>query len=103
MNDKKLIEFNNYLDFYECLLTQRQKEIMDYYYRDDYSLSEISELLGISRSGVQNSIKKVEDRLKEFESKLKLIDKFNRRNRIYEEMSLNPDFTEFVKRLKESE
>ena len=37
------------LDFYGELLTPRQRELSEYYYNDDLSLSEISELTGLTR------------------------------------------------------
>ena len=40
------------------MLTGRQKEITSYYYNDDLSLSEISELTGITRQGARECIKK---------------------------------------------
>ena len=46
--------------------------MLEYYYNDDYSLSEISELTGISRQGIRDSLKKSESELNELESKLRL-------------------------------
>ena len=63
------------LDIYGPLLTDRKRELLDYYYEEDYSLSEISELTGISRQGIRDSIKKSEAELLEFESKLHLYEK----------------------------
>ncbi len=63
------------LDIYGALLTDRKRELLDYYYEEDYSLSEISELTGISRQGIRDSIKKSEAELLDFESKLHLYEK----------------------------
>ena len=63
------------LDIYGELLTERKRERLDYYYEEDYSLSEISELTGISRQGVRDSLRKSASELVEFESKLKLYEK----------------------------
>ena len=60
------------LDMYGELLTERKRELLDYYYEEDYSLSEISELTGISRQGVRDSLRKSAAELVEFESKLHL-------------------------------
>ncbi len=63
------------LDIYGPLLTDRKRELLDYYYEEDYSLSEISELTGISRQGIRDSIKKSEAELMELEDKLRLYEK----------------------------
>ncbi len=64
------------LDFYGETLSERRREIMELYYNDDLSLSEIAELKGISRQGVRDSIKKSEAELDELESKLGLAARF---------------------------
>lgn len=63
------------LDLYGSLLTERKRELLGYYYDEDYSLSEIAELTGLSRQGVRDSIKKSEAELFNFEDKLKLSEK----------------------------
>lgn len=102
MKNKPIDEINNLLDFYEVLLTEKQQKVMDYYYREDYSLSEISELLNISRAAILDNIKRSEKILKDYESKLKLVEKFMIRNSIYEEM-LRDGNIKYVEKLKESE
>ena len=64
------------LDFYGELLTPRQRELSEYYYNDDLSLSEISELTGLTRQGVRASIEKSRSLLLNYENKLGLCDKF---------------------------
>ncbi len=63
------------LDIYAPLLTDRKRELLDYYYEEDYSLAEIAELTGISRQGIRDSVKKSEAELTELESKLHLYEK----------------------------
>ena len=63
------------LDIYGELLTERKRDLLDYYYEEDYSLSEISELTGISRQGVRDSLRKSAAELLEFEEKLRLYEK----------------------------
>ena len=71
------MKFPILLDTYGVLLTERKREILDYYYNEDYSLTEISELTGISRQGVRDSIKKSEEEIYTFEVKLKIAEKNN--------------------------
>ena len=73
---EKNMKFPLLLDTYGVLLTERKREILDYYYNDDYSLSEISELTGISRQGVRDSIKKSEEEIYGYESRLRIVEKF---------------------------
>lgn len=67
------VELINLFDAYEALLTDREKEIFKYYYYEDLSLSEIGENLNITRTGVFNTLKKVEEKLRQYESNLKLM------------------------------
>ena len=67
------VELTNLFDIYESLLTDRAKEIFKYYYYEDLSLSEIGENLNITRTGVFNTLKKVEEKLTQFEASLKLM------------------------------
>ena len=67
------VELTNLFDIYESLLTDREKEIFKYYYYEDLSLSEISENLNITRTGVFNTLKKVEEKLLQYEYNLKIM------------------------------
>ena len=72
----KDLNFSILLDFYGSILSERQFEIMDYYYNDDLSLAEIASEVGISRQGVRDALKKAEGIITEIEEKLELADKF---------------------------
>lgn len=61
-----------YLDLYGDILEERQHQIIDMYYNEDYSLSEISEITGITRQGVSESVRKSVKRLREMDEKLHL-------------------------------
>lgn len=65
------------LDHYGVLLSEKQKKIMECYFYDDLSLSEISENEGITRQGVRDILKRCETTLAEYDEKLKLIEKTN--------------------------
>ena len=43
---EKSMKFPILLDTYGSLLTDRKREILDYYYNEDYSLAEISGITG---------------------------------------------------------
>lgn len=64
------------LDFYGEMLTEKQRDVIDLYYNQDLSLSEIAEHEGITRQGVRDSIKRGEVFLFELEEKLKLFENY---------------------------
>lgn len=65
------------MDFYSELLTDKQRDTMEMYYNQDYSLAEIAEHFDISRQGVRDFIKRGEKQLYEFEEKLGMVKKYN--------------------------
>ncbi len=77
---------NRLLDFYGTLLTDKQRSVCSYYYRDDYSLQEISEIAGISRSGVLDMIQRCRKKMESYEKNLHLAESFDRRIQIYEKI-----------------
>jgi len=66
------------LDFYGDILNERRLEIMEMYYNEDLSLSEIADITGISRQGVRDSIKKSEKELQKLEATLGLSQRFQK-------------------------
>ena len=81
---KKTEEMNEYLDWYGELLTEKQQDICDLYFKEDLSLSEISENYDISRAAVLDTIKRSKKILEDYEKKLQLINKFHKRKEIYD-------------------
>ncbi len=69
---EKNLNIGYLLDFYGEVLSERKRNVLDMYYNEDFSLSEISEEIGISRQGVRDLIKKAEEELCFFETKLGL-------------------------------
>lgn len=70
------IEIGMLYEFYSSLLTDKQQYVIDSYYNNDLSLSEIAEELNISRQGVLKQIKDAKKILYNYEEKLQLFDKF---------------------------
>lgn len=71
----KTIYLINLYDYYEGLLTEKQKEYFKDYYFDNLSLSEISENKNISRNAIHKVIKETENKLNNFEKILNLYEK----------------------------
>ena len=70
MKAEKLQEMSLLLDFYAGLLTERQRELCEYYYNDDLSHTEIAAVTGITRQGVRDGLKKAEEILENAEKAL---------------------------------
>lgn len=73
---KNIIEMSLLYDFYGELLTDRQKNVMQYYYGDDLSLAEIAADTGTSRQAVYDTVRKAERSLRDHEEKLGLVSRF---------------------------
>ena len=85
--DKK-IEISMLWQIYGALLTEKQREYIDYYYNEDLSLAEIAQNDGITRQGVRDIIKKGEKKLFEYEEKLEFMKRtLNQEKRIKKALS----------------
>ena len=73
----KNMEISLLFDFYGDMLTEKQRDVVELYYNDDLSLSEIAENEGITRQGVRDSIKRAEAQLLEMEDRLGLARRFH--------------------------
>lgn len=73
--DKK-ITVSVLLDFYGQLLSEKQLTIMNCYYNEDLSLREIADIVGMTRQGVYDIIRRSDNFLKELENKLCLYHKW---------------------------
>lgn len=73
----KTIKYSELLRLYKALLTDTQQQIMSDYFEYDLSISEIAESRNVSRSAVEDAIKKSLVKLDDFEEKLSLLSKKN--------------------------
>ncbi|MBS7344581.1 MAG: putative DNA-binding protein [Caryophanon sp.] len=76
---EKTTRMNFLFDFYQALLTDKQRSYMELYYLDDHSLGEIAESYEVSRQAVYDNIRRTEAMLEEYENKLCLLEKFQQR------------------------
>ena len=72
----KFLEQALLYDFYGELLTEHQKDVYEQVVLEDYSLSEIAQMKGISRQGVHDLVKRCQKILEGYEAKLHLVEKF---------------------------
>lgn len=70
---EKTNRVNILFDFYAPLLKDRQRQFLEMYYRDDLTLSEIAELMEVSRQAVYDQLKRTEAVLEQYEEKLQLL------------------------------
>lgn len=73
---EKIVRQSLLYDFYGELLTEHQKSIYEDVTMNDLSYSEIAGLNGISRQGVYDMIKRCDKILEDYETKLKLVERF---------------------------
>ncbi len=84
---EKTTRMNFLFDFYQALLTEKQRSYMELYYLDDHSLGEIAESYEISRQAVYDNIRRTEAMLEEYEDKLRLLEKFQQRQQLLKQLT----------------
>ncbi|MFC4598888.1 YlxM family DNA-binding protein [Cohnella hongkongensis] len=84
MNGENALEKTNRInvlfDFYGPLLTDKQQTFLKCYFHDDYTLGEIAADFRISRQAVYEHLKRAEQVLEEYETKLGLAERHSRLN-----------------------
>ncbi|MDE6024343.1 MAG: YlxM family DNA-binding protein [Lachnospiraceae bacterium] len=103
---EKIVRQSLLYDFYGELLTEHQKNIYEDVAMNDLSYSEIARLNGISRQGVYDMIKRCDKILEDYETKLKLVERFAAAREkaedikskvlIIKERNTNPDLDEMI-------
>ena len=72
---ERIFELGRLLDIYGALLTDRQREVVDLYANENFSLAEIAEQIGVSRQAVRDLLVRAESILRGYELKLKVSEK----------------------------
>ncbi|HDG7282836.1 TPA: putative DNA-binding protein [Staphylococcus aureus] len=94
----KTLRMNYLFDFYQSLLTNKQRNYLELFYLEDYSLSEIADTFNVSRQAVYDNIRRTGDLVEEYEKKLELYQKFEQRREIYDEMKQHLSNPEQIQR-----
>lgn len=98
------VRLNSLFDLYYSLLTDKQQEYFKYYFRDDFSLSEIADIMEVSRNAVHLQIKKISAYLEKYEEKLEMLNKNEKRNTIIENLLEDENISKEIKdRIKKIE
>ncbi|HBC4764985.1 TPA: putative DNA-binding protein [Staphylococcus aureus] len=94
----KTLRMNYLFDFYQSLLTNKQRNYLELFYLEDYSLSEIADTFNVSRQAVYDNIRRTGDLVEDYEKKLELYQKFEQRREIYDEMKQHLSNSEQIQR-----
>ena len=81
------IYLNELFDYYGSLLTLKEQNIFIEHYEEDLSLQEIADNLKVSKSAVGKTLKIVENKLNDYESKLHLKEKKDKINKLLEKIN----------------
>lgn len=87
MNTEKDLRVSVLLDYYSAMLTDKQRDVIDLYYNEDLSLSEIAEHESITRQGVRDSIKRGEQTLYDMEEKFHLAERSEKYDELMSEIA----------------
>ena len=79
---EKDLSLTIHFDIYGGLLSANEKDAFEYYYCDELSLSEIAEIMKMTRQGVRDNIVRAEKLLRDCEEKLGLKKKFSETERL---------------------
>ncbi|TDM13861.1 putative DNA-binding protein [Macrococcus bovicus] len=102
-NIDKTMRMNYLFDFYQGLLTDKQRNYLERYYLDDESLSEIAETFEVSRQAVYDNIKRTDELLEDYEVKLGLYRKFEERQQLITEMKAMTEDKALIAKLEQLE
>lgn len=94
----KTLRMNYLFDFYQSLLTNKQRNYLELFYLEDYSLSEIADTFNVSRQAVYDNVRRTGDLVEDYEKKLELYQKFEQRREIYDEMKQHLSNPEQIQR-----
>lgn len=80
-------------DFYQELLTKKQREYFECYYEDDLSFSEVAEKFDVSRNAIHDNLKRTVKMLEDYENKLGLYEKYLKKLELINEYKKSLDLS----------
>ncbi len=97
---EKNIKISLLLEIYANLLTPKQSDLLDLYYNQNLSLSEIADDVGITRQGVRKILVDGEKKLFDYEQKLNILEKKLENQKIIEELIKETEDVNFKVKLE---
>lgn len=85
--------FNSLYDIYKELLTIKEQIAFEEHYVEDLSMQEIADNLNVSKSNIGMIVKRAEQKLKNYEQKLHILEK----NTKIKEALINKDYASIEK------
>ena len=70
---EKMVRVGRLYDYYGALLTEHQKKCLELHYLQDFSLGEIAAELVVSRQAINDILRRTEESLEQYETKLGLM------------------------------
>ena len=101
-NLEKTVRLSSLYDLYKNLLTEKQRQYFEEYYFNDESLKEVAENFNVSRNAIYLSLKEVEEALEDFEAKLSLKAKQDKKEELLNKLKDNAS-SEALKIIEELE
>lgn len=82
----KVVRIGQLYDFYNMLLTAKQRDCLNMHYLQDLSLAEIAAEFSVSRQAVHDILRRAEQTLEEYEKKLGLVARYRQERNLLAEI-----------------
>ena len=76
------IRFCSLYEIYGALLTEKQRQCLELYFCEDYSLAEVAEEMQVSRQAIHDLLRRVEQTLEHYETMLGFLQRMEKTRRL---------------------
>ncbi|MBR0293185.1 MAG: YlxM family DNA-binding protein [Acidaminococcaceae bacterium] len=76
------IRFGSLYEIYGALLTEKQRQCLELYFCEDYSLAEVAEEMQVSRQAIHDLLRRVEQTLEHYETMLGFLQRMENTRRL---------------------